>query len=221
MQEVISSINGLIEGTLRIGSYSSMLSAFVPRVIYNYSSAYSNITFNILEVEHGSFEKMLTNGEIDCGFMSEHTPKGFDFVPLFRDQAVLIMHNSHPFASFEEIDPAMLNGCDFIMPMLGYDDLINSIRKKVPFSPSVRYHPASDTCAISMVSANMGLTVISSLQTASLPGNVTAKRFNGDFGRNLGLTVKSLKHTAPAMKEFIRIAKETAAQINQEHLLVK
>ena len=212
LRETISSIHGVLEGDIKLGALNSMLSGFVAQAICNFSQVYSNISFHLYEVEHGAFQEMLSRGAIDLAFMSEQVPKGFAFLPLFRDRSVVIMRNDHPFAARELLSPTMLNGCDFIMPMPGFDDTIQAIMGKSPFSPHVKYHSASDVAAISMVANGMGISVISSLQVGLLPPSVIARELDGSFGRNLGIAVRSLKHASPAIKEFIRIARETAAQ---------
>ena len=221
LQETVSAINGIMEGDIRLGAYCSLMAEFIPRTVKSFSNAYSKIHFHLYEVEAGAFEDYLTKGVIDIAFMSEHVPKGYTFIPLFRDQARVIMREDHPLAHFERIVPSMLNGCDFIMPVPGFDDIISSIQQEAPFVPNVKYYPASDICAVSMVANNLGISVISSLQLPLLPQGVIARDLGGDYGRNLGICIKSVKHTSPAVREFIRIAKETAARMNDEHLIVK
>lgn len=218
LQETVSSINGLLKGDINLGAYCSLMVGFVPRAIRNFSNVYSNIEFHLQEVEYAAFHDLLPKGAIDLGFMIDNVPKGFLFIPLFRDAACVIMRDDHPFASYEKIPPALLNGCDFIMPMSGFDDIVNGVLQKSPFSPNVKYHVAGDVGAISLVSNGLGVSIISSLQVSLLPNHVIAKEFDGSFTRNLGIAVKSLKRASPAIKEFIRISKETAAQISLEHM---
>ena len=221
LQETVSSINGIMEGDIKLGAYCSLMAEFIPRAVRAFSNVYSKIHFHLYEVEAGAFEDHLTRGIIDIGFMSEHIPRGYTFIPLFGDQARVIMCKDHPLSKHEQLVPHMLNGCDFIMPVPGFDDIISSIQQEAPFTPNIKYYPASDTCAISMVSHDLGISVISSLQVNQLPSNVIARDLGGDYGRNLGICIKSAKHAAPAVKEFIRIAKETAAQMKSENLMVK
>lgn len=220
LQETVSSIHGVLEGDIRLGAYCSLMSEFVPRAVRNFTSVYSNIRFYLQEVDHGGFQDLLTKGAVDLAFMSEFVPKGFHFIPLFHDKATVIMRQDHPFASYETLTPSMLNGCDFIMPMVGFDDIITSVQQKSPFSPNVRFYPASDTCAIAMVSNGLGLTIVSSLQVKLLPPGLVAREFEGSYGRNLGIAIKSLKHTSPAIREFVRISKETSAQMSREHIVI-
>ena len=65
--------------------------------------------------------------------MVDSIPKGFSFIPLLRDSACVIMRRDHPFAPYEAISPTLLNGCNFIMPVPGYDDVVNTVLKSPPF----------------------------------------------------------------------------------------
>jgi DNA-binding transcriptional LysR family regulator len=214
LKDTVASIHGLMTGHIHIGSYCSMLTGFVPAVIYNYSQVYANIGFSLREVECAAFHNLLTQGTIDLAFMNEQVPKGFTFIPLFHDAAYIIMRKDHPLASYDKISPSQLNGCNFVMPQTGFDDIVNSVLRTSPFSPNIKCYVASDIGAISLVAIGAGVSVISSLQTSLLPASIVARPFTQAFGRDLGLTVKSLKHTSPAIKEFVRISKETAAQMN-------
>ena len=66
-----------------------------------------------------------------------------------------------------------------------------------------------------MVANDLGISVISSLQVGLLPDDVISRPFQGAYGRSLGIAIKSLRHAPPVIKEFVRICKETAAQLQQ------
>ena len=220
LRETVTSINGIMEGDINIGAYCSLMAQYVPRTVRAYSNAYSKIIFHLYEVEAGAFDGALSKGLIDLAFMSQHVPKGYTFIPLFRDKARVIMREDHPLANCEQILPHMLNGCDFIMPVPGFDDIISSIQNDAPFTPNVKYYPASDICAISMVHSGLGVSIISSLQVNLLPAGVIARDLGKNYGRSLGICVRSMKHLSPAVKELIRISKETAAHMLEENNMV-
>lgn len=210
LQETVSAINGLMEGSIRLGAYNSMLSGFVPYAIRDFSQLYSKIEFHIQEASFGELQEYLTQGTLDMAFMMNSVPKGFSFIPLFRDRATVIVPADHPFVQYEKLTPAMLNGCDFIMHSSGFDDVVNTVLTKAPFQPNVRYYAGSDVAVYMMVANRMGISIISSLQTGLVPDNVVCKELDGSFSRDLGIALKSLRHASPAIREFVRIAKETA-----------
>ena len=192
-----------------------MLANFVPKVVGDFSRVYSNIEIQIRENSFMEMQDCLRNGTIDIGFMNEYVPKGFEFIPLFKDPACLIMRHDHPFASYERIPVSILNGCDFLMPLPGYDDIVNSVLQKEPFLPNIKHYVASDTAVIEMVSNSLGVSVLSKLQIRQLPNSVISKDFIGDFHRTLGIAVRSLRNAPPVLKEFIRVSQESARQIDE------
>ena len=220
LRETVSSINGIMEGDINVGTYCSLSAKYIPRTVKAFSNAYSKINFHLYEIEAGAFDGALNKGLIDIAFMSEYIPKGYQFIPLFKDMARVIMRKDHPLANCGQLVPSMLNGCDFIMPVPGFDDIISSIQAESPFTPNVKYYTASDICAISMVQTGLGISVISSLQVNLLPPDVIARDLGKNYGRSLGICVRSLKHLSPAVKELIRIAKETAAHMAEEKDMV-
>ncbi|MEI3361426.1 MAG: LysR family transcriptional regulator substrate-binding protein [Oscillospiraceae bacterium] len=108
-----------------------------------------------------------------------------------------------PVRPYEAISPTLLNGCNFIMPVPGYDDVVNTVLQKSPFFPKIKYYTASDVAAISMVANDLGISVISSLQVGLLPDDVISRPFQGAYGRSLGIAIKSLRHAPPVIKEFV------------------
>ena len=76
--------------------------------------------------------------------MSSFSLKGYDFIPLFKDPVCIAMHEDHPFTKYDKVPISALNGCDFIMPLKGWDDLVNIIIEKQSFTPNIRHYVASE-----------------------------------------------------------------------------
>ncbi len=85
-----------------------------------------------------------------------------------------------------------------------------AINEKASFTPNVRHYVASDVAGVSMAANELGLYVLSSMQVSMAPDNVEIRKLDTDVGRDLGMIIKSLKNTTPALKEFIKAAKEAA-----------
>jgi len=212
LQSTAAAIQGIMEGTIEVGAYSSLMVDYIPAVVSKFSDAYSNIKFHLRETNNAQIHEMLAKGMLDVGFMVDDVPQGFSFIPLFRDVPYLIMQEDHPLASYVKIAPELLNGCDFVRPISGCDGLLNAVLNKKFFQPNDKYVVSGDQVAIALVAQGKGVGIISSLQKKLLPPNVIAKEFEGEFYRNLGIVVKSLRYASPAVKEFIRVARETAEQ---------
>lgn len=214
--ETAKAINGLMEGTLYVASQNSMLVNVVPRIISRFAKSFSGITVNLTELPFESFASQFKSGDIDMGFMSQMKLKGFEFHPLFRDPLCLIMHKDHPFARYEKIPAANLNGCDFIMPIAGWDDTVKMVLEKCPFTANIRYEVASDTAGIALTAENQGVYIMSNLQTSLLPEYVVYRPFEEDYSRTMGYMVKSIKNATPALMEFIKTTDHVVREFVEE-----
>lgn len=210
LKETAASIQGLLFGSVRVGAYNSLLAQFVPDVICRFSEVYSNISIYINEYSYSQFHDVLPKQAIDLGFMNESVPERFEFIPLFDDPAVLIMSDKHPFASYDVIPVNLLNGCSFLTQSPGFDDILEIVYRKKLFTPKSHIYVASDVATYRLVAQNVGVSIISKLQTYNLPDGVLAKPLDVRPCRHLGIAIRSSKYCTPAVKEFIRVAKQTA-----------
>lgn len=221
MKNTVQAVKGLSSGTIHIGSQNSMMVNFVPKIVANFSKAYSNIELWVHEFPFAHFAPNLQNGIIDIAFMSSFSMKGYDFIPLFKDPVCIAMHEDHPFTKYDKVPISALNGCDFIMPLNGWDDIVNIIIEKQTFTPNIKHYVASDTAGIAMASENLGVYILSGLQTGLLPQNIVYREVDGDFYRTMGICVKSLKYISPALKEFINTAQQIVSRELSNHNLLK
>ena len=214
MLETAKAIRGLMEGTIYVASQNSMLVNIVPRILSRFTGSFSGITANLSELSHDAFPPALNSGDVDLGFMSEAKIRGFEFHPLFRDPLCLIMHRDHPFTQYERIPVQILNGCNFIMPVPGWDDTVKMVLTKNPITANIRYEVSSDTAAIALTAQNQGVYILSNLQTSLLPKDVVYRPFEEDYCRTMGYMVKSAKNATPALTEFVK----TTEQVVREYV---
>jgi len=207
IEDTVHSLNGLLSGSIRVGAVSSMLTHLVPKIIYHFSAAYSNISISLNELTFKEIASGLKSGSIDIGFTSSRTSDKIKFIPLFDDPVCLVIPPDHPFRAYETIPVKKLNGCDFIMPSSGYDDVYEAITDKVEISPNIKYRVGSDIAVIGMVSNHLGISIMSSQQAQFLGGAVIRKEFSEHFHRTLGIAVSSAHCPTPAAKAFIRAAR--------------
>ena len=59
LQETVSAINGLLEGTISMGAYNSLMVGFLPHAVRNFSNVYPNIELHLREVACGEFHELL------------------------------------------------------------------------------------------------------------------------------------------------------------------
>ena len=103
IEDTVHSLNGLLSGSIRVGAVSSMLTHLVPKIIYHFSAAYSNISISLNELTFKEIASGLKSGSIDIGFTSSRTSDKIKFIPLFDDPVCLVIPPDHPFRAYETI----------------------------------------------------------------------------------------------------------------------
>lgn len=208
LHDTVQSINGLLTGTIKIGSLYSMLINIVPQIVKKYSSSFGDVDIHIKETHYEDINDSLRAGSLDIGFTNINLIDDFDFIPLLKDPVILIVPSNHPLAKKKEIFIPMLNDYDFIMPLPGFNDILDEVSKIQKFRPNAKHHVGSDIAVMEMVSNNLGISVLSKQAKELLPDNVVAKDFKEDIHRTMGIAIKSMKHATPAIKEFIDVSIE-------------
>lgn len=208
MQAVIGSITGLLGGTIHIGVLNSMATYFLPELIDRFSRSYSNIEMNLREFSVSQMKESLSRNQTDIGFSNFDVPEGFEFHPLFEDEIMLCMSKDHPLTRYEEVPISALNGCDFLMPVKGWDDLVKAVTKKRKFKPNVRHQIASDTAGIAMAAKGLGVHIMSRLQLRFTGDIVVCRPFKEHCYRTMGVCIRPEKYRSPAVQEFFRVALE-------------
>ena len=75
-------IRGIHRGSIRIGSYVSTSSTWLPQVIGYYQKTYPEVEFNIVESGQGEMLRGLLAGDLDLALMSAPENSEVDFIPF-------------------------------------------------------------------------------------------------------------------------------------------
>ena len=214
IEATVHALNGVLTGSIRVGSLRSMLTEFVPRVIYRFSQAYPQIGLTLSELTFQEVAAALGAGTIDAGFTSAPLPEDgkLRFTPLFDDPVCLILPPEHPLLAYERVPVLELDGLDFIMPARGYDDVYQVITDQVPIRPNVRYRVGSDIAAVGMVANRLGVSILSRQQVRFLGERVVWRDFQEDFHRTLGVATHAGRRPSPALAALLRTVEGQEAE---------
>ncbi|MBE5922783.1 MAG: LysR family transcriptional regulator [Lachnospiraceae bacterium] len=208
LRETVSKINGLETGSLRIGSYYSILTSWLPGVIRSYSERYPRIDMQLLEGDHGDTTTWLTESKIDFALMAEPAPEGFEFIPLQQDPVMAVLPVAHPLHVKKEISPADLLDSPFIIPGVGVDEDYRKVVKGEHLNPHISYRVKGDAAILFMVAQGLGVTFMPKLLLSQMPAGAVAIPLNPTYTRTLGIAIRSEKYAAPAVKKMLEMIKE-------------
>ena len=208
IQEMYQEINGIRSGNIHVGAFNSILTNWLPEIMYEYHSKFPEINILLSEHDYLGIAKNLGEGMIDVAFGSyalAETYK-FDFIPLQKDPLIVVLPQNHPLTVYDKIPVSALHGHDLIMPFEGSDDIVNYIISQEDFEPTIKHRVTSDNAMPSMVSQGFGYAIMSELLLKNSPFNVETRPFEHGYYRTLGIAVKSLKNISNAVKELIDLS---------------
>jgi DNA-binding transcriptional LysR family regulator len=99
----VDELNGLQSGLIRIGTFSSVATHWLPRIIKEFQKSYPNIDYELLLGDYTEIEKWILEGRVDCGFLRLPTCPELDTIFLEEDKLLAILPENHPLVNMEKV----------------------------------------------------------------------------------------------------------------------
>nr|WP_106778809.1 LysR family transcriptional regulator [Lysinibacillus timonensis] len=198
-----ANINGLAKGIVRIGTFSSISSKWLPIIIQIMEDLYPGIRIELREGDYYEIEHMLSEGEIDCGFLNRTFSNQFEFRPLFRDPLVCIVSNHSPLYDKKSVDIGDVETEPFILTSYnGINDVL-TILEQYNVKPNIRFELYDESAIVSMIEHGLGISILPKLVLKGLPERVRAIPIKQECYRIIGIATK--QKLSPATEKFIEV----------------
>jgi Transcriptional regulator len=80
LQTQVQELNGLQSGLIRIGTFSSVATHWLPNIIKEFQKDYPNIDYELLLGDYTEIENWILDGRVDCGFLRLPTLPEFETI---------------------------------------------------------------------------------------------------------------------------------------------
>jgi len=204
MKQEVASINGMEVGTVRIGTFTSVSTQWLPGILKRFQDNYPAIEIKLLEGYYDGIENWIQTGEVDFGFVSLPTTEELETIPLKKDQLYLLVTDDHPLYDRERVNVSQLAEETFVMPKAGCDNDIQRLLAKYHLQPRVKYEVGDDHAIISMVQNGLGISVLPEMILFRLPANIRMIPLEGEHYRSLGVAATSFAKQSPSAKRFLQ-----------------
>lgn len=212
MKQEVASINGMEVGTVRIGTFTSVSTQWLPGILKRFQDNYPAIEIKLLEGYYDGIENWIQTGEVDFGFVSLPTTEDLETIPLKKDQLYLLVTDDHPLYDQERVHVSQLVEETFVMPKAGCDNDIQRLLAKYHLQPRVKYEVGDDHAIISMVQNGLGISILPEMILFRLPANIRMIPLEGEHYRSLGVAATSFAKQSPAAKRFLQHVTEWVAE---------
>lgn len=208
LQQEKDLIQGIASGSICIGSFSSISTHWLPKVLSDFQRRYPNIKVEILEGSTAQLVRWLQEGLVDICFFMLKEGQLFDEIEIMEDPYFAVLPKGHPLGGHKAVTLDMLRREPFILyrtPEGGNEDL-GEIMKIGKTAWNVRFSSNYDYAVISMVENNLGVSIMPALVLRDHDQNVETRPLLPAVSRKLGIAVRSRSDTSPAMRRFIACA---------------
>jgi len=199
-----------IEGNLNFGYVGSAMQNIIPDFMVKIRSEYSNIHFNLKEMDNQKQIEKLQTQEIDIGFVRlERVPSDLEILPLFEDTFSLVLPKDHAINTSNFQSLTQFKKDSFIMFDASYSpnyhQKIMQIFDYFQFTPTVSHRTVHASSIYKLVELGFGISIVpSSLQTEHDP-NLKFIDLKKIPQRTILSAVWSKKNRNPIMPNIINI----------------
>lgn len=199
----IEDLHNMQTGMIRIGTFSSAASHWLPNMIRAFKKDYPKIDFEFLLGDYAEIESWILTGRVDFGFVRLPLKTELETTFLEKDRLLAIVPQNHPLAHCEKFPVQELQNSPFMLLEKGAKADVTEIFEKHGISPEVRFTTWDDYAIMSMVENGLGISILPELILRRIPHKIVAIELEVPAYRNIGIAVREQKTLSLAAKRFL------------------
>lgn len=203
LQAEVDALNGLQSGIIRIGTFSSVATHWLPDILKAFQEDYPNIDFELLLGDYTEIEGWIAEGRVDCGFTRLPASPAFETLFLEKDEYLVVLSEGHALSAYDAVPVASLCQEPFILLEKGKNTEISEIFSTSGLVPRVRFTLWDDYAVMAMVEKKLGVSILPALILRNVPYRVVTRKIDISPCRDIGLAFRNKKSTSRAVKQFI------------------
>lgn len=198
--------------SLRIGAYSSVARCWLPSILSNYKGSNVKTETEITVTGIRSLYGSVKDGQLDCAIVSlrEELLGDLRWIPLHSDELLAVVPLNLTW-SRDDFPVEKFDGQEFLMPSGGFDmDILPALNGGGHQSGAIlRYTNLDDAAILSMVSHDLGYSILSELVVQGIAENVRLLKLTPRTFRELGIIISPEWESDANLRNLVRCAKET------------
>jgi DNA-binding transcriptional LysR family regulator len=209
--QILEGFKGDVDGAVRVVSIYSIGLSEMSHLQEEFAARYPNATLHVEYMRPDKIYEAVRNDAADFGLVSYPEPgRDIAVLPWREEEMYVAVPPSHPFATLSEVQPADLNGCDFI----GFDEDLRIRRELDRFFrvSGVEVRQAMHFDNIQMikeaVALGSGISILPArtMQAEIAQGRIAAVKLNApELVRPVGIVHRKRKKFNRAAQSFLEL----------------
>lgn len=203
LQQAIAELNGLKQGKIKIGVFSSVCTSWLPEILQSFQKKYEEIKIEVFQGTYDDVAYWIKNGIVDLGFLSVSSAKDIPIEPLYRDPLLCVLpkgakrKDSGEYMSIDE-----MREFQFVTQRDSTDADIQKFLKENNLNIQSRYHVVDDLSTVALVAKGFGICLMPELVMRDIPYEVDCYRVQPEAYRIIGIAALNPNFMAPAVRSM-------------------
>lgn len=203
LKRQLEELHDIQSGMIRIGTFSSVATHWLPNMIKFFKQDYPNIDFELLLGDYTEIESWILEGRVDFGFLRLPTKAQFETIFLEQDRLHVVIPVDHSFADCDKFPIKELLNSPFMLLEKGAKAEISEIFEHHQISPRISFTTWDDYAIMSMVENGLGISILPELILQRIPYKIIAKELEVPAFRNIGIAMREQKSLSLSAKKFM------------------
>lgn len=201
LQQAVAEFNGLKQGRIKIGCFSSVCTNWMPELIHAFAKSYPAIEMEIFQGTYDDVSYWIKNGVVDVGFLSVSSAGEIPIVPLYKDPLLCVVPKGLRTRQ-ARMEVEELREYQFVTQRESTDADIQNFMKEHDLNVTSNYHVVDDLSTVAMVAHGFGICLMPEMVMQDIPYEVDCFHLKEDAYRIIGLAALDFEAMAPAVRMF-------------------
>lgn len=203
----VESIRNLDSGVVRIGCITPNVAVkWFPYILKEFERQFPNIRYELTSGSVRDLQRNLRHETIDFAFVPKKAAQDFAFIPLMKDEMVVLLPKGHWLAKKETIDIQDLKDENILLPSENLDLEVSDIIDVLEIQKSdTRYSFSDDIVVMKFVELGFGVCVLprSFMDLIGAGFDIEIRSFNKKHYQILGIVYPDNGYMTPIATKFI------------------
>ncbi len=203
LQTQVDELNGMQTGLIRIGTFSSAATHWIPNIIEKFREQYPKVSYELLIGDYVEIANWIMEGRVDCGFLRLPTSADLDVTYLESDRLLAVLPENHPLADCKVFPVEQINQESFILQGKGLKAEAEDFFEQHGLHPAAYCTTWDDYAIMSLVERGVGISLLPELILRRTPYHIVIKELSVSTSRDIGFAVRDKKTASLAVKRFM------------------
>ncbi len=202
LRQMIAEFNGLKQGRIKVGCFSSVCTSWMPEIMHSFREKYPAISMELFQGTYDDVSYWIKNGIVDLGFLSVSSAGDIPIEPLYKDPLICVFPRGARKNENSAVSVDELREHQFVTQRESTDADIQNFLKANNLDIQSHYHVVDDLSTIAMVANGFGICLMPELVMNDIPYEVDCYPLAEEAYRIIGLAALNPDVMAPAVRTF-------------------